>query len=308
MKWKKLGRIFDVNSLPSWCKSHAQVPTPIVLEDKIRVFFAARDQKGKSYPIYADFSLDNPIKMLHLEPNPVLNLGEPGTFDDEGIMPAYAFKNNDETWLYYSGWNQKIRTPYHNSTGLAVSQNGTNFSRIYEGPIMDRTKDEPYLAVTPWILKEKEMWKMWYVSGTKWELVADKYEPVYTIKYAESNNGFDWKRFPEKLIKHYSEDEVFSHPSVIKIDDKYHMWFSYRTIHDYRDGPNSYKMGYAFSEDGKNWQRRDDLSGIEKSPEGWDSKMICYPSVIKVKDEHYMFYNGNYFGQTGFGLALLTNN
>lgn len=306
MKWKKLGRIFDVAMLPSWCKSHAQVPTPLVLEDRIRVFFATRDQNGKSLPIYADYSLDDPTKMLHLETNPVLNFGEPGTFDDEGVMPAYAINRNSEIWLYYSGWNQKVKTPYHNSTGLAVSKDGKNFRRMYEGPIMDRTKEEPYLAVTPCILQENGIWKMWYISGLKWVLIANKYEPVYTIKYAESQDGIDWKRFPEISIKHHSEDEVFSHPCVAKIDGKYHMWFCYRKIVDYRDGENSYQIGYAVSDDGKNWNRTDELSGIEKSQEGWDSKMICYPYITKIKDNYYMFYNGNYFGQTGFGVALLS--
>ena len=36
--------------------------------------------------------------------------------------------------------------------------------------------------------------------------------------------------------------------------------------------------------------------------------MICYPNVIKVKDKLYMFYNGNGFGQSGFGYAELENN
>ena len=306
MQWKKLGRIFDIKSLPSWCKSHAQVPTPLVLNDKIRVFFAARNQEGKSLPIYADYDINNLTTLIHLEEKPVLNVGEPGTFDDEGVMPAFALKNGEDIWLYYSGWNQKVRTPYHNSTGLAISKNGHDFTRLYTGPILDRTKDEPHLAVTPCIIQDNGIWKMWYISGIRWEFIAGKYEPVYTIKYAESENGIDWRRFPEKCIKHHSEDEVFSHPSVIKIDNKYHMWFCYRKIHNYHDEVNSYQIGYAHSDDGKNWNRDDNASGIQKSKEGWDSTMICYPSVIKIKDDYYMFYNGNSFGQTGFGLAVLS--
>ena len=84
------------------------------------------------------------------------------------------------------------------------------------------------------------------------------------------------------------------------------MWFCYRKIVDYRDGENSYQIGYAVSGDGKNWNRTDELSGVEKSQEGWDSKMICYPYITKIKDNYYMFYNDNYFGQTGFGVALLS--
>lgn len=306
MKWNKLGNIFDTALLPEWSKSHAQVPTPIVLGDVVRVFFATRNMNGKSLPIYADYDINDLTKLIRVEKNPILDLGDPGTFDDEGVMPAFACKNNSDILLYYSGWNQKVRTPYHNSTGIALSKDGASFTRLYNGPILDRTKDEPYLAVTPCIIKDNGLWKMWYISGTKWTEIESKYEPVYTIKYAESQDGIDWARFPEKTIKHHCEDEVFSHPSVVKIDNKYHMWFCYRKITDYRDGANSYQIGYAFSDDGKNWSRDDGLSGIEKSKDGWDSKMICYPYVIKIKNDHYMFYNGNYFGQTGFGLAILS--
>ena len=306
MQWKKLGNIFDTSLLPQWARSHAQVPTPIIIKDKIRVFFATRNKDGKSLPIYADYDINNPTKMIYLEENPILSLGEPGTFDDEGVMPAFAYQNDNNIWLYYSGWNQKVRTPYHNSTGIAVSEDGANFKRLYEGPIMDRTKEEAYLAVTPCIIHDQELWKMWYISGLKWTYIDKKYEPVYTIKYAESDDGIDWKRYPEISIKHHCEDEVFSHPSVVKIDGKYHMWFCYRKITNYRGGVNGYQIGYASSIDGKNWIRNDDVSGIKKSESGWDSEMICYPYVMKINNDYYMFYNGNHFGHTGFGLAILS--
>ena len=33
------------------------------------------------------------------------------------------------------------------------------------------------------------------------------------------------------------------------------------------------------SEDGVNWQRKDNKVGVDVSNEGWDSEMICYPAV-----------------------------
>jgi hypothetical protein len=33
--------------------------------------------------------------------------------------------------------------------------------------------------------------------------------------------------------------------------------------------------------------------------------MICYPCVVEVDGRTLMFYNGNGFGQTGFGYAVL---
>ncbi|MFQ5751293.1 MAG: hypothetical protein ACE5HI_04785, partial [bacterium] len=66
------------------------------------------------------------------------------------------------------------------------------------------------------------------------------------------------------------------------------------------------RIGYAESENGLDWIRKDEEVGIEVSDEGWDSEMICYPAVISVNGTTYMFYNGNNNGETGFGYAQLT--
>jgi hypothetical protein len=44
---------------------------------------------------------------------------------------------------------------------------------------------------------------------------------------------------------------------------------------------------------------------LELSNEGWDSEMIAYPYIINIKGKSVMFYNGNSFGKTGFGYAVL---
>jgi hypothetical protein len=95
-------------------------------------------------------------------------------------------------------------------------------------------------------------------------------------------------------------------PSVIKIGEKYHMYFCYRYATDFRTNPyRSYRLGYAFSDDGIMWQRADESKGIDVSMEGWDSEMMCYPHIFKVDQEIYLLYNGNNFGRDGFGLAKL---
>ena len=64
-------------------------------------------------------------------------------------------------------------------------------------------------------------------------------------------------------------------------------------------------IGYAESDDGLHWVRKDAEVGTGKSDTGWDSEMICYPCVVDVKGRRYMFYNGNRHGSTGFGYAVL---
>ena len=85
------------------------------------------------------------------------------------------------------------------------------------------------------------------------------------------------------------------------------MWFSYRGVFDYREtSQNSYRIGFAFSNDGIKWVRDDNQFNLELSKDSWDSNMMEYPDVIKYKNRYLMFYNGDGFGQTGFGLAIGT--
>ena len=59
------------------------------------------------------------------------------------------------------------------------------------------------------------------------------------------------------------------------------------------------------SYDGIVWERKDQSAGIETSRTGWDSEMIEYCHVVKIDKKLHMFYNGNGFGKTGFGYAVL---
>ena len=66
-------------------------------------------------------------------------------------------------------------------------------------------------------------------------------------------------------------------------------------------------MGYAWSTNLADWTRDDAQGGLVSSLDGWDSKMMAYPYIVNVRGKILMFYNGNGFGQTGFGYAELEN-
>ena len=105
-----------------------------------------------------------------------------------------------------------------------------------------------------------------------------------------------------------STEGGISRPSVIIEDGIYKMWFSARAKTDYRTNRNrSYRIYYAESADGIEWIRKDAEAGIDVSENSsdWDYEMIEYPLVINHLDEKILFYNGNHFGQSGVGYAVL---
>ena len=84
------------------------------------------------------------------------------------------------------------------------------------------------------------------------------------------------------------------------------MIFCFRNAFDFRkDKESSYRLGYAYSDDLKKWERDDNQLNIERPKNGWDSEMMCYPSTLKLNEKIILFYNGNNFGKNGFGAYIL---
>jgi len=147
---------------------------------------------------------------------------------------------------------------------------------------------------------------MWYASGTGWTFVEDRPEPLYHIKYAESRDGVRWERTGQVCVDYDHFARAIGRPCVYRDEKLYKMLYSYRGLQGYRTNANiSYRLGYAESEDGITWVRKDDEVGIGRSEDGWDSQMIEYCYVLKHSGRTYLFYNGNGFGQSGIGYATL---
>ena len=308
MRWIKKGLLFQPNQNFGWMSSHAQVPTLLVKNDRLRIYFSSRPKKDLSLTTYVDIDINDFSNVLYLNPEPILELGVPGTFDEHGIMPSSVVEKDGLVYLYYSGWSRGYSVPYSNYTGLAVSEDGgASFKKYSQGPIIDRNPYEIYSATSPGIYFDGVLWHMWYSSGSYWLKIHDKYEHTYEIKYAYSKDGLTWVQTNETVIKQRSKYEALTKPAVIELDGIYHMWFCYRGSEDFRGGKDSYRIGYAHSTDLVNWTREDDKSGIKHSESGWDSEMIAYPGVAKINEEVIMAYNGNNFGAEGFGYALLEN-
>jgi len=304
--WNKVNLIYNVKGEYDWNKSHAQVPVADILTDRIRIYYATRNVKGQSNVSFIEVDKENPEKILFENPKPLLELGNIGTFDDSGIMPSSIITIGSKKFLYYIGWTTRQTVPFQNAIGLAISEDeGLTFNKISEGPIISVNHIEPYFSGTGYVIQDNGIFKMWYLSCVKWELIDNRPEPIYNIKYAESSDGINWKQTGAVAIELNDDEGGLVSASVIKIDNIYKMWFGKRKKKDYRDNSaNSYRIGYAESIDGINWLRKDDMAGIDISNSGWDSEMISYPYVFKNQNNLFILYNGNGFGKTGFGYGI----
>jgi len=220
-------------------------------------------------------------------------------------MVSSLMLSGEDLWMYYTGWSRGGGSvPYRVSCGLAISRDGgLTFERPYLGPVVDRTRFEPFLTMTPYVLRQGERWMMWYGSGTRWLDVAGRMEPLYAIKYAESTDGVAWNQANILCITPLHALEANCRASVMKSPGGYEMWFCYRHAEDFRGGAGSYRIGHAVSSDGIGWKRLEDPKGLEPGAGAWNSTMMAYPAVISARGRQLMFHNGDEFGRTGFGYA-----
>jgi hypothetical protein len=307
IRWEKRGRIFVPDGGIPWMQSHAAVPVADLLDDDLlRIHFAARDDQNRSRIGWVDVDPSAPKRVLDVSREPLLPLGERGTFDDNGMMPSCVISLGTRRFLYYIGWNPQVTVSYRVAIGLAVSEDGgRTYHRYSAGPILDRDRHEPFFNTTPCVVCRGDRWQMWYSSCTGWETINGHPEPAYHVKYAESDDGIDWRRTGIICIDYDAAAQAIGRPWVVDLGDRYGMWFSYRGLAAYRSEPRaSYRLGYAESADGFDWDRKPEPDGLDRSAADWDALMVCYTNVLPIRGRLHCFYNGSGFGQSGFGYAV----
>lgn len=304
MKWIKKGLIFTPDKNIWWQQNYAMMPTPFLLnDDVIRIYFGTTDSDNFGRPCYIDVNAHNPGEIISKPKDFLMDLGAIGTFDDSGVIPSSVVNINNQIFVYYVGFQRAARVPYMLYSGLMLSDESHNFSRYSKAPIIDRNSNNIYSNAAPFVIydESEKLYKMWFWLGKEWVSVKNKLYINAEIHYTTSYDGINWDKNSTICIKPNSENKEFSlgRPWVIKKGNGYKMYYSVRYV------DKLYRLGFAESKDGINWIRKDEQIGIDVSKEGWDSEMICYPAELNVKEQTYLFYNGNNNGETGFGYAIL---
>lgn len=300
MKWKKKGLIFTTKGFNDWRDNSALQPTPLIFNNKIRFYVGFRDKSGISRIGYIDLDKNNPEKVLKVSQNPVLDIGKDGAFDEFGVVPSAIIRRGEKIYMYYAGYQLGKKVRFLVLSGLAISEdNGETFTRYSLVPVFERADSEMLFRVPHTVMFDDDKFKFWYGGGSEFMQGKNKTLPVYDVRYLESKDGIDIPKKGKTILKTKENEYRIGRPFVIKKENNFMMFYGYSS----EDKP--YQLGYAMSKDGLNWVRDDENVGIELSTEGWDSEMMAYPCVLEVFDKTYLFYNGNNYGEDGFGYAEL---
>lgn len=180
-----------------------------------------------------------------------------------------------------------------------------------------------------WIMKEGDVWKMWY---TGFQLKGDT---KLKLGYATSSDGIQWKRHPGNPIysEHWTEDMM-----VVKHEGKYYMFAeglkdrAHLLVSDngidwkrlgqldvrlkngqpIPDGPYGTPTGWfengtwylfyersdlgiwlATSKDMKVWTNLQDEPVIKLGPGEYDKDQVALNQILKYKGLYYAYYHGS---------------
>jgi hypothetical protein len=302
-RWERLGPIYSAGGETPWQTSHAFVPTPLVMEDgRVRVYVAFLDVGKRGRLGYVDVAGDDPTRILAVSRAPCLDLGEPGCFDEDGITPLHCVRAGGILHMFYAGWQRIESIRYLIFMGHATSRDGgETFQRSRTVPLLERRDGETIIRTAGFVMPDGQGWRMWYAGGSATVEVGGKTLPAYVIRHMRSGSLDRWEE--QSVVCMQAEAEVeygFGRPWVIKERGVYRMWPSVRRF------DTGYRIEYAESLDGIAWTRNRQAGGLYPGGSGWDGDHTTFAAIVDTAAGRFMFYNGNNYGETGFGAAVAT--
>lgn len=226
--------------------------------------------------------------------NPIFSPSVP--WEGQVVKSPTLISNEEEYKMWYAGNNDggwRI--------GYASSKNGIN---DWEKPVNSSIIDIKDELIEGWqekdvhepfvLYDQTEGYQMWYTSvGTNWQGGPDRFR----LRYASSEDGIDWNEkdwvlrgwegIPYEWDKWDSGGPYRGH-SIIKTEDGYQMWYA-GTGWDWQ-----WKIGYAISVDGINWEKQNSGNAVIKPTalweKPWESSDVCFPNVIFENGIYEMWY------------------
>ena len=123
---------------------------------------------------------------------PVLDIREPGAFDDNGMLLGDVIDVDGELRMYYVGFQLATKAKFLAFGGLATSADGgRTFVRKFKTPVIDRDDNGLFIRAIHSIRRLSDgSFRAWYSEGCSWEIISGKPFPNYNIAVVDSPDGF----------------------------------------------------------------------------------------------------------------------
>lgn len=217
--------------------------------------------------------------------NPVLDIGKPGEWDEDGFGCATVKKIGDTYFIWYGAQGQGKS----HRVGVATSRDGIHWTKSPANPILTG-------AGMPYVLKLGDTFHMWFCDrgGPR-----GRGSRGTGICLATSADGITWNEFEANpLIK--KSRLVDYDPCVLKVGDRFYMWHVGHT----GGKAGAYRIGMSTSSDGIRWTQHPGGPVLPLGKPGeWDDTNHAVPCVLHVADLFFMWYLGHDGSTWRIGLA-----
>jgi len=232
----------------------------------------------------------------HATSQPVLSYGAVGKWDNGAVLWPAVIKDGDTLRMWYAGSDEVLGLGI-TQIGYAWSLNGISWKRHVKNPVISAEQFwEGGLLVTPAVIKDENIFKMWYGAAGV---------PPRIVGYATSVDGIKWNRRSDPVLQlgpQQDWDSSIIGPGTIKKENgMYKMW--------YWGGKEGWplsviQIGLATSHDGIHWTKHDDASTTAApflgsdpvlkigSAGEWDQHRVWSPAVLATDSGYQMWYAG----------------
>jgi len=243
-----------------------------------------------SVSVYGQFNtVDNPDNWKwEKHPGPVLENGDPGSWESEGVgFPTVLLLNN----VYHMWYGGIAETALE--IGHATSDDGINWIKDPENPVLEKGESGSWDDVRvyiPEVVHDGNKFHMWYVgAGT------DEYPG-----YATSEDGSNWTKIEGKPTIELNGEpfqQRVSIPAVIYDGQLFHMWSHSSGLSD---------IYYATSANGSDWTISPESPVmVGGGPGEWDNPRMQISSAFLIGDTIHLCYAGGgfYTWRTGYATS-----
>jgi hypothetical protein len=237
--------------------------------------------------------------------NPVLdrssnNPNAPDYFTAETANVVYdtAAPAAERYRMWYSGKQDDTSLASGNyKVCYATSPNGINWTKYAGNPVLTAGSPADWnnlMITNVSVLLDNDTFKLWFAAPDGY-LNNQVTDGKGNIGYATSVDGINWTKYPNPVlvagVGNSPDSAAIAEPSVLKIGNTYHMWYS--MINSW--AIENFAVGYATSADGINWTKHNGNPVLPLGGFGtWDRYWAAHPGVVynPQNGDLFMYYTG----------------
>ncbi len=287
--------IFDVGQGDAWDNAVVSEAKVVFDGQTYHLWYAARQRletptgSQKSPMLVGYATSPDGLRWTRHPDNPILSPGPLGSPSANFCYPPYVLFDGQQFRMWYSAHDFEDW-----SINYASSDDGVAWQNHADNPLLreahDGRWDENYIA-EPSVLWNGQQFDMWYSGGS---------ERTSTLRvgYAWSDDGLAWHKWePDEWVLDVGPLDAWDDFSVARV----HVLYDgerYQMFYEGHDGAAnmSWRLGYAWSEDGVTWHKDADNPILDMGAPGeFDSHTASEPYVV-FDDQAYRLYYSAYDG------------